>query len=150
MRWVPGRSRERLWFPEASIAHLSGLVMEVASYRSNLPAIPVSDKILGVQPNRLENLDDLLAQAEHYANYSMRNIGRLPPTLFLIGSKGPVMFLPEALADESDKNGVLVEKKLSIPCRLARRPRKELFPVRNLIRTANGFEIIGLPLLDRK
>ena len=34
----------------------------------------------------------------------MRNIGHLPPTLFLIGSKGPVMFMPESLADESDKN----------------------------------------------
>ena len=30
-----------------------------------------------VRLNKLENLDDLLAQAEHYANYSMRNIGRL-------------------------------------------------------------------------
>jgi hypothetical protein len=57
-----------------------------------------------VQPSRLQNLDDLLAQAEHYANHSMRNIGHLPPTLFLIGSKGPVMFMPESLADESDKN----------------------------------------------
>jgi hypothetical protein len=26
---------------------------------------------MGAQPNRLENLDDLLAQAGHYANYSM-------------------------------------------------------------------------------
>lgn len=26
-----------------------------------------------------ESLDDLLAQAEHYTGYSMRNIGRLPP-----------------------------------------------------------------------
>ena len=49
-----------------------------------MPAFPVSNKILGVQPNRLENLDALLAQAEHYANFSMRNIGHLPPTLFLI------------------------------------------------------------------
>ena len=57
-----------------------------------------------MQPSRLQNLDDLLAQAEHYANHSMRNIGHLPPTLFLIGSKGPVMFMPESLADESDKN----------------------------------------------
>jgi len=54
---------------------------------SILPAFSVSIKILGVQPNILENLDDLLAQAEHYANFSMRNIGRLPPTLYLIGVK---------------------------------------------------------------
>jgi hypothetical protein len=65
-----------------------------------------------VQPNRLENLDDLLAQAEHYANHSMRNIGHLPPTLFLIGSKGPVIFMPESLADESDKNDFATTARL--------------------------------------
>jgi hypothetical protein len=72
--------------------------------QSLLPALPVSNKIWGVQPNRLENLDDLLAQAEHYANHSMRNIGRLPPTLFLIGSKGPLVYTPESLADKSEKD----------------------------------------------
>jgi len=65
-----------------------------------------------VQPNRLENLDDLLAQAEHYANYSMRNLGHLPPTLFLVGSKGPVMFMPESLADESDKDDFATTARL--------------------------------------
>lgn len=49
-------------------------------------------------------LDDLLAQAEHYATYSMRNMGRVPPTLFLIGADGPVMFMPENLADEGAKD----------------------------------------------
>jgi hypothetical protein len=34
--------------------------------QSSSPASPISNKILGVQSNRLENLDDLLAQAEHY------------------------------------------------------------------------------------
>jgi len=77
--------------------------LSTKSAQSNLPTSPVSSKILEVQPNRLENLDDLLAQAEHYAHYSMRNIGRLPPTLFLIGSKGPLIYMPESLADESDK-----------------------------------------------
>jgi hypothetical protein len=57
-----------------------------------------------VQPNKLENLDDLLAQAEHYANYSMRNIGRLPATLFLIGSEGPLIYMPESLADDEAKD----------------------------------------------
>ena len=41
-------------------------------------------------PRQLRTLDDLLAQAEHYATYSMRNMGRVPPTLFLIGADGPV------------------------------------------------------------
>ncbi len=37
-------------------------------------------------PQQLKTLDDLLAQAEHYANDSMRNIGRVPLRLFLIGA----------------------------------------------------------------
>ena len=54
--------------------------------------------LLSVQPKpKLESLDDLLAQAEHYANHSIRNIGRLPPTLFLIGPDGPLMLMPESL-----------------------------------------------------
>ena len=40
---------------------------------SNLPVLPVSNNMPGVQPNKLENLDDLLAEAEHYAGHSMRN-----------------------------------------------------------------------------
>jgi hypothetical protein len=55
-------------------------------------------------PRQLQTLDDLLAQAEHYANYSMRNMGRVPPTLFLIGPDGPMMFMPESLADEQAKD----------------------------------------------
>ena len=55
-------------------------------------------------PSQLKSFDDLLAQAEHYANYSMRNIGRLPPTLFLIGPDGPMIFMPESLADDSAKD----------------------------------------------
>jgi hypothetical protein len=65
-----------------------------------------------VQPNRLENLDDLLAQAEHYADHSMRNIGHLPPTLFLIGSKGLAIFTPESLADDSDKDDFATTSRL--------------------------------------
>src|ERR1039458_1415315 len=55
-------------------------------------------------PSQLKSFDDLLAQAEHYANYSMRNIGRLPPTLFLIGPDAPMIFMPESLADDSAKD----------------------------------------------
>jgi len=79
---------------------------------SNLPQSRVSDNIPPVQPNRLENLDDLLAQAEHYANFSMRNIGRLPPTLFLIGPDGPLVFMPESLADESAKDDFATTARL--------------------------------------
>ena len=51
-----------------------------------------------------ESLDDLLANAEHYAGYAMRNMGRLPPTLFLIGAEGPLMFVPDNLADDNAKD----------------------------------------------
>ena len=42
-----------------------------------------------MQLTKPKTLDELLMQAEHYANYSMRHLGRLPATLFLIGPDGP-------------------------------------------------------------
>ena len=63
-------------------------------------------------PRQLKTLDDLLAQAEHYANYSMRNMGRVPPTLFLIGADGPVLFIPENMADERAKDDFATTARL--------------------------------------
>src|SRR5580658_469324 len=77
-----------------------------------LPAGYVSFKILAVLPNKLENLDDLLAQAEHYANFSMRNMGRLPPTLLLLASEGLLMFMPESLLDENAKDEFATNARL--------------------------------------
>lgn len=52
-----------------------------------------------------KTLDDLLANARHYAEYCMRGTGNLPPTLFLIGHDGKqVMFMPENLADVEAKD----------------------------------------------
>jgi len=65
-----------------------------------------------IRPNKLETLDDLLAQAEHYANYSMRNIGRLPPTLFLIGPDGPLMFVQESLTHNNAKDEFATNARL--------------------------------------
>ncbi len=48
-----------------------------------LPGARLRFTMSAVQPAKLETLDDLLAQAEHYADYSMRNMGRMPTTLFL-------------------------------------------------------------------
>lgn len=42
----------------------------------------------------------------------MRNLGRLPPTLFLIGPDGPLIFMPEALADDSAKDDFATNAKL--------------------------------------
>jgi hypothetical protein len=63
-------------------------------------------------PRQLKTLDDLLAQAEHYANYSMRNMGRVPPTLFLIGADGPVLFMPENMADDRAKDDFATTARL--------------------------------------
>lgn len=66
-----------------------------------------------VQPNpKLETFDDLLSRAEHYANYSMRNMGRMPPTLFLIGPDGPLMFMPESLEDDAAKDDFATNARL--------------------------------------
>ena len=69
--------------------------------------------IVPLQPKpKLETLDDLLAQAEHYANHSMRNMGRMPPTLFLIGPDGPMMFMPESLEDGAAKDDFATNARL--------------------------------------
>lgn len=66
-----------------------------------------------VQPNsKLETLDDFLALAEHYANYSMRNMGRFPPTLSLIVPDGPLMFMPESLPDDGAKHDFATNARL--------------------------------------
>ena len=61
---------------------------------------------------QLKTMDGLLAQAEHYANHFMRNIGHLPPALFLIGSDGPLMFVSESLAGDSAKDEFATNARL--------------------------------------
>jgi hypothetical protein len=89
----------------------SGLSLPPSAFRfSDFQLCPI---LLPVQPKpKLESLDDLLAQAEHYANFSMRNLGRLPPTLFLIGADGPVMFMPESLEDAAAKDDFATTARL--------------------------------------
>ena len=73
----------------------------------------MSAKILPLQPPRkLETLDDLLAQAGHYAEFCMRNSGKMAPTLFLIGADGPLMFVPASLADETEKDAFATTARL--------------------------------------
>jgi hypothetical protein len=56
------------------------------------------------QPPQLKTPDDLLAQAAHYAEFCMRNSGKMAPTLFLIGADGPLMFVPASLVDDDEKD----------------------------------------------
>jgi hypothetical protein len=63
-------------------------------------------------PQQLQTLDDLLAQAAHYVEFCMRNGGRVPPTLFLIGAEGSAMFIPENLADNGAKDDFATTARL--------------------------------------
>jgi hypothetical protein len=63
-------------------------------------------------PRQLQTLDDLLAQAEHYAEFCMRNSGKMAPTLFLIGADGPLMFVPASLADADEKDDFATTARL--------------------------------------
>ncbi len=56
------------------------------------------------EPAQLKTLDDLMTQAAHYANFCLRNSGSMPPTLFLIGEAGPMMFLPGKMASDTEKD----------------------------------------------
>jgi hypothetical protein len=56
------------------------------------------------EPAQLKTLDDLMAQAGHYAEFCLRNSGSMPPTLFLIGDAGPMMFLPGKMASDTEKD----------------------------------------------
>jgi hypothetical protein len=59
-----------------------------------------------------KTLDELLANAEHYADFCMRNSGRVTPALFLIGPDGQGMVCPESLADESAKDDFATSARL--------------------------------------
>ena len=65
-----------------------------------------------------QTLDDLLANARHYADYCMRGTGNIPPTLFLIGHDGKqVMFMPKNLADVKAKDDFAAMSQLmAIAC----------------------------------
>ena len=57
------------------------------------------------EPTQLKTLDDLMAQARHYAEFCLRNSGSMAPTLFLIGDAGPMMCAAGSMADEAAKDG---------------------------------------------
>jgi hypothetical protein len=49
-------------------------------------------------------LDKLLAYAEGYADFSMRNLGRVPPSLLAISPKGSFHFIPSNLKNVRAKD----------------------------------------------
>ena len=50
------------------------------------------------------DLDTLAAYAEGYAEFAMKNIGRVPTTMLALSPEGLLHFIPENLADERAKN----------------------------------------------
>jgi hypothetical protein len=67
-----------------------------------------------MQPNpNPKTLDDLLANARHYAEFCMRGTGDVPPTLFLVGADGKqIMFMPKNLADVKAKDNFATMSQL--------------------------------------
>ena len=55
-------------------------------------------------PKDPTDLDTLAAYAEGYAEFAMKNIGRVPPTMLAISPEGLLHFIPESLEDERAKN----------------------------------------------
>lgn len=50
------------------------------------------------------SLDELIANAEHFAEFCMNNSGRITPALFFISPEGQGMALPDSLADDNAKD----------------------------------------------
>lgn len=50
-----------------------------------------------------KNLDDLLTQAEDFAEFSMRQSGRVAPTVMAVYPKGLLFYLPESMGDDRAK-----------------------------------------------
>ncbi len=82
--------------------------------RRALSARPPRATLLSVpQPDPApKTLDDLMARAEHYANYCMRGTGHVTPAVFILGPDGLLMFAPESLADERAKDNFADQARL--------------------------------------
>ena len=71
---------------------------------ARLAQIPIpanNDLVKSKEPTDLESL---AAYAEGYAEFAMKNIGRVPPTMLAVAPEGLLHFIPESLADERAKN----------------------------------------------
>ena len=55
-------------------------------------------------PKEPADLDTLAAYAEGYAEFAMKNVGRVPPTMLAVSPDGLLHFIPESLEDERAKN----------------------------------------------
>lgn len=70
-------------------------------------AVPETDVLVdkhSTMNSKTEALDQLMAQAEHYAKSSLRYGGRVPPTALLLGPGGRAMYIPSNLDNEQAKD----------------------------------------------
>jgi hypothetical protein len=105
--WWPSAktpAHPRLLAPSIPKGSALGIFVYSATFLFHFPRSAFSSTLSPVQPAKLETLSDLLAQAEHYAEFCMRGTGKMSPTLFLIGADGPLMFVPTSLVDADEKD----------------------------------------------
>ena len=57
-----------------------------------------------VEMKKPDALKTLLEDAKNYAEFSMRNIGHVPPTMLAMTPEGTLTFLPDGLEDEKAKD----------------------------------------------
>jgi hypothetical protein len=63
-------------------------------------------RILAVTRHQPAPLDKLLAYAQGYAEFAMRNIGQVPPALLAESPTGLIHFVPDRLKDERAKDNL--------------------------------------------
>ena len=61
-------------------------------------------KIREVKSKEPIDIDTLVAYAEGYAEFVMKNSGRVPPTMLAVTADGTIHYLPESMEDERAKN----------------------------------------------
>ena len=74
---------------------------------TGLVGVGQGDKVETVRkqpPKRLETLENLLQQAEHYSEYMMTGrSASVPPTLMALTPEGFIMHIPNRFKNETDK-----------------------------------------------
>jgi hypothetical protein len=69
-------------------------------------------RILAVTRHQPAPLDKLLAYAQGYAEFAMRNIGHVPPALLAESPTGLIHFVPDRLKDERAKDNLAKTARL--------------------------------------
>ena len=63
-------------------------------------------------PAKHETLENLFTQAAHFAEFAMRNLGSVPPTLFFLSGGELGVFMPQGLKDDKAKDDFALQARL--------------------------------------